>query len=66
MKQQSILFNVVINIEEQYSIWPSYKPLPSGWKEAGYQGDEESCLQFIQKNWIDMRPASLKLAQQAH
>lgn len=65
MKQQSILFNVVINIEEQYSIWPTYKAIPSGWKEVGFQGDKQSCLQFIQENWTDMRPASLKQFQQA-
>ena len=63
MTQKIIVFNVVINLEEQYSIWPSYKLLPNGWKEVGFQGNKDECLIFIKKNWTDMRPASLKTAQ---
>ena len=62
MKQLGALFNVVINTEEQFSIWPSYKPLPSGWKKIGFEGSKENCLEEINNVWTDMRPASLKNA----
>jgi len=62
MKQPATLFNIVINTEEQFSIWPSYKPLPAGWKNVGFEGSKEHCLEEIKKVWTDMRPASLKNA----
>ncbi len=54
------LFNVVINNEDQYSIWPSYKDIPNGWKEAGKAGNKEECLNWIKETWTDMRPKSLR------
>jgi len=63
MKQMNIVFNVVINTEEQFSIWPNYKPLPSGWEKTGFEGSKENCLEEINNVWSDMRPASLKNAQ---
>lgn len=54
------LFEVVINIEEQYSVWPSRRPLPWGWRLAGFSGTREDCLQHIEKVWTDMRPLSLR------
>lgn len=53
-------FTVVINHQEQYSIWPTYHPVPQGWKEVGVIGDKETCLQHIRKVWLDMRPKSLR------
>ncbi len=53
-------FKVVYNHEEQYSIWPSSKPVPNGWTEAGKEGDKDSCLKYIEDVWIDMRPLSLR------
>ena len=55
-------FKVVVNHEEQYSIWPAYKEVPAGWREAGKQGRKEDCLNHIQEHWTDMRPLSLRLA----
>ncbi|MGL6162077.1 MbtH family protein [Microbulbifer sp.] len=55
-------FTVVINEEEQYSIWPDYKPVPDGWREAGKSGTKEECLIFIEEVWTDMRPKSLREA----
>jgi len=63
MKQAKTIFNVVINIEQQYSIWPSYKSLPNGWENVGFEGEKDNCLDFIKKNWTDMRPASLQSIQ---
>jgi MbtH protein len=56
------VYLVVINAEEQYSIWPARKHLPRGWKAAGKQGSKAECLQFIDEVWTDMRPASLRRA----
>ena len=62
MKQPTALFNIVINTEEQFSIWPSYKPVPTGWKKTGFENSKENCLEDINNVWTDMRPASLKNA----
>ncbi|AGK51564.1 protein mbtH [Burkholderia thailandensis MSMB121] len=55
-------FNVVVNHEEQYSIWPVYKEVPAGWKTVGVSGKKAVCLDYIEKTWIDMRPLSLRRA----
>lgn len=55
-------FRVVINDEEQYSIWPDYKAIPDGWKSVGIEGDKQTCLQYIETTWTDMRPLSLRKA----
>lgn len=53
-------YRVVINDEEQYSIWPADRPLPDGWHDAGVAGNRVECLDYIEKNWTDMRPLSLR------
>lgn len=53
-------FHVVANHEEQYSIWPSYKTIPEGWKAAGKSGSKDECLAYIKEVWTDMRPLSLR------
>ena len=53
-------YRVVMNHEEQYSIWPVRRPLPAGWTEAGPTGTKQECLAFIGTVWIDMRPLSLR------
>jgi MbtH protein len=53
-------FMVVVNNEEQYSIWPGARPLPPGWRDAGHQGSKKSCLAHIDQVWTDMRPLSLR------
>lgn len=58
--EESLKFIVVFNQEEQYSIWPCFKPVPSGWKEAGFSGIKEDCLAYIKEVWKDMRPLSLR------
>lgn len=55
-------FEVVINQEEQYSIWPSYKQIPAGWKAVGKKGLKADVLAWIEEHWTDMRPASLRKA----
>jgi len=53
-------FAVVVNDEEQYSIWSLSRPVPNGWREAGFEGEKEACLQHIATVWTDMRPLSLR------
>jgi MbtH protein len=53
-------FVVVMNDEEQYSIWPAGKPIPAGWRENGPTADKQVCLDHIAKVWTDMRPLSLR------
>jgi MbtH protein len=53
-------FRVVVNDEEQYSIWPSDRDLPAGWQAAGHVGSEADCLGHIDEVWTDMRPLSLR------
>lgn len=56
-------FKVVVNHEDQYSIWPDYREVPAGWSEVGVRGDKKSCLAHIDEHWTDMRPKSLRAAQ---
>jgi uncharacterized protein YbdZ (MbtH family) len=53
-------YRVVVNDEEQYSIWPEGKDLPLGWQAEGMAGSKEECLAHIEKVWTDMRPKSLR------
>lgn len=54
------LYNVVINSELQYSIWPVGREFPAGWKSAGKTGTKQECLEYIKEVWTDMRPLSLR------
>lgn len=53
-------YKCLINEEEQYSLWPSYKEIPIGWKQIGPEGDKQTVLDYIKDNWKDMRPKSLR------
>jgi MbtH protein len=54
------VFHVVVNHEEQYSIWPTYKGVPDGWRVVGKSGPKEDCLAYIEAVWTDMRPLGLR------
>ena len=54
------IYKVVINDEEQYSIWPASRENPLGWRDAGKSGTKEECLAYIKDVWTDMRPLSLR------
>jgi MbtH protein len=58
-------FKVIINDEEQYSIWPEQKAVPAGWHEKGFSGSKDEVTQYIDQHWTDMRPASLRKAMDA-
>lgn len=53
-------FKVVVNHEEQYSIWPVERDTPAGWREVGQRGTKAECLAYIEQVWTDMRPLSLR------
>lgn len=53
-------FLVVLNHEEQYSIWPADREPPPGWRREGMEGTREECLAHIDRVWTDMRPLSLR------
>jgi MbtH protein len=59
------IYTVVVNDEEQYSIWPSHKPIPQGWRSAGREGRKAVCLGYIDEVWRDMRPLSLRREMEA-
>jgi len=62
--EQEDMFFVVINLEEQYSIWPTYKKeIPYGWEVIGEEKTKSDCLNYIKEVWTDMRPLSLKKAE---
>jgi MbtH protein len=58
-------YKVVINHEEQYSIWPTAKPNPNGWRDAGKVGSKAECLAYIKEVWTDLRALSLRKAMES-
>ncbi|MCP5091518.1 MAG: MbtH family NRPS accessory protein [Gammaproteobacteria bacterium] len=59
------LYRVVVNHEEQYSIWPAGRDMPLGWKAINESQSKQDCLNYIEEVWIDMRPLSLRKAMEA-
>jgi MbtH protein len=53
-------YAVVVNDEDQYSIWPAEREVPAGWRRTGTVGPKADCLQEIERVWTDMRPRSLR------
>lgn len=58
--QDTLVYKVVVNHEEQYSIWPEDKENALGWRDAGKSGAKQECLAYIGQVWTDMRPLSLR------
>lgn len=54
------VFEVVVNDEEQYSIWPGDREIPRGWRKVGKRDKKAACLAHINDVWTDMRPLSLR------
>jgi MbtH protein len=54
------VYKVVVNHEEQYSIWPADRENALGWRDAGKSGLKAECLAYIKEVWTDMRPRSLR------
>ncbi|MBF6331067.1 MbtH family protein [Nocardia transvalensis] len=58
-------FFVLINDEEQFSLWPAFAEIPSGWRAVLGPDTRSTCLEYIEQNWTDMRPKSLREAMAA-
>jgi MbtH protein len=58
--RENITYKVVVNHEEQYSIWDADCPTPNGWRDAPKKGSKSECLEYIKEVWTDMRPLSLR------
>ncbi len=59
-QDENVIYKVVLNHEEQYSIWPADRENPAGWVDEGTTGTKAECLQHIDRVWTDMRPLSLR------
>ena len=59
-------FRVVVNHEDQYSLWPAERELPAGWEEAGVSGTRDECLAHVERVWTDMRPRSVRPRGERH
>jgi MbtH protein len=59
-QEDTTVYKVVVNHEEQYSIWPVERENPLGWRDAGKRGSKAECLAYIKEVWTDMRPLSLR------
>jgi uncharacterized protein YbdZ (MbtH family) len=57
------VFSVVVNDEQQHSLWPSKIPVPAGWQVAHGADTRAGCLDYIEKNWTDLRPLSARPPQ---
>jgi len=64
-QENTVTYNVVVNHEEQYSIWPVGKENAPGWRDAGFRGTKDECLAYVKEHWTDMRPLSLRLQMEA-
>jgi uncharacterized protein YbdZ (MbtH family) len=59
-QEDTTLYKVVVNHEEQYSIWPANRENPLGWNDVGKSGLKQECLAYIEEVWTDLRPLSLR------
>jgi MbtH protein len=64
-QENQVIYNVVVNHEEQYSIWPVGRENAPGWRDAGFRGTKDECLAYVNEHWTDMRPLSLRLQMEA-
>jgi MbtH protein len=62
--EDRVTYKVVVNHEEQYSIWPADRANPLGWSDGGKVGSKAECLSYIEEVWTDMRPLSLRKAME--
>jgi MbtH protein len=58
--EDNTVYKVVMNHEEQYSIWPADRENALGWRDVGKAGSKQECLAYIKEVWVDMRPLSLR------
>jgi MbtH protein len=61
-EEEAVCYKVLVNHEDQYSIWPLTSTTPLGWSETSKSGSRTECLNYIEEVWTDMRPLSLRKA----
>jgi MbtH protein len=59
-------YEVLVNAEEQYSLWLAGQAIPNGWRQVGPRGKKQVCLDYVKEVWTDMRPLSVRKAMEAH
>lgn len=59
-REDTTIYHVVVNHEDQYSIWPVDRELPPGWTAVGKTGSRTECLEYVEEVWTDMRPKSVR------
>jgi MbtH protein len=64
-EDQDGVFHVLMNDENQHSLWPVFADLPAGWRTVFGPGPRQDCLDYVETHWVDMRPASLVAAMSA-
>ncbi|MEU8792998.1 MbtH family protein [Streptomyces sp. NPDC048643] len=58
-------FYVVVNDEEQHSLWPAFAEVPAGWRVVFGEAARAEALEYVESNWTDLRPRSLREAMAA-
>ncbi|WP_431031777.1 MbtH family protein [Streptomyces sp. P6-2-1] len=62
---ESAEFLVLVNDENQHSLWPAFAEVPAGWTIAFGKDSRQACVDFVEENWVDMRPRSLVVAMES-
>ncbi|MER6916014.1 MbtH family protein [Streptomyces sp. NPDC000594] len=58
-EDDSAAFCVLVNGENQHSLWPAFREVPAGWSVVFSADNRKECLDYVNENWTDMRPKSL-------
>lgn len=58
--RDDIAYRVLVNDEDQYSVWPAHLDIPAGWRAEGHTGTQDECATHIDAVWTDMRPRTLR------
>jgi MbtH protein len=59
-------YQVLVNSEEQYSLWLAGQAIPNGWRQVGPTGQKQVCLDYVKEVWTDMRPLSVRKAMEKY
>ena len=60
MTEEDFEYQVLVNHEEQYSLWPTFRDIPNGWKQVGPIGTKQECLDYVNEVWTDITPLSVR------
>ena len=60
MTEEDFEYQVLVNHEEQYSLWPTFRDIPNGWQQVGPIGTKQECLDYVNEVWADITPLSVR------